>query len=330
MLCCVFSLTSFAALLTATLQSGDKLTPFYGENAFVEAYNAAIDGDVITLSPGVFNTTDIAKGVTVIGAYAFTTDTSKATQLGGTSSNTTVSTNNVTIEGVRIAYRLTMKGCDNLTLNRCYIVRTDDMENGEHKYHNNTIITDCLIDECYSMDLSQNAVFRNCCINIFLDCNDKDKPALIENCNIPVFRDEYYSRSGIQPYAIYRKCFLGLRAYQGTYTLTLSSPSEFHDNVFYSNWYYFYISSLKYKWTINYGSCVHAGNKLSGNSYDVSAQSDSYRNSSMSPYTVDGVSYGPLNHKSYPAVTEITSSTIDTETDADGKLHVKISATARD
>lgn len=61
----------FAAQLTTTLQSGDRITPFYGVNSFKEALSAAVDGDIITLSTGAFNATEVSKGVTIIGTYAF-------------------------------------------------------------------------------------------------------------------------------------------------------------------------------------------------------------------------------------------------------------------
>ena len=58
--------------LTATLQQGETMTAFYGVNAFVDAYNAAEDGAVITLSEGKFNdVSSIEKSITVIGNMAF-------------------------------------------------------------------------------------------------------------------------------------------------------------------------------------------------------------------------------------------------------------------
>lgn len=50
---CLSSL-SFAQVLVATLQHGDSIRVFYHANAFVDAYNAAAPGDVISLSAGAF------------------------------------------------------------------------------------------------------------------------------------------------------------------------------------------------------------------------------------------------------------------------------------
>ncbi len=65
----------------ATLQHGDKTTVFLGNNAFVDAYNAAADSaDVITLSAGEFNVPGvISKSISVYGA-GFENDTVTGTK----------------------------------------------------------------------------------------------------------------------------------------------------------------------------------------------------------------------------------------------------------
>lgn len=54
--------------LVATLSHGSSLSTFIGADAFTEAYEAAVEGDVITLSPGVFNVCTIEKAITIRGA----------------------------------------------------------------------------------------------------------------------------------------------------------------------------------------------------------------------------------------------------------------------
>lgn len=52
----------------ATLKHNDSISVYYGQNAFVEAYNAAANGDIITLSDGTFNApSSVEKGITVRG-----------------------------------------------------------------------------------------------------------------------------------------------------------------------------------------------------------------------------------------------------------------------
>ena len=54
--------------LMATLSHEGNVTTYNGTNAFSNAMNDAVDGDVITLSPGTFSATDITKAVTIRGA----------------------------------------------------------------------------------------------------------------------------------------------------------------------------------------------------------------------------------------------------------------------
>jgi hypothetical protein len=55
--------------LVATLQHGEDISVFYGNNAFVSAHNAAVDGDIVTLSSGSFIVpSTITKAITLRGA----------------------------------------------------------------------------------------------------------------------------------------------------------------------------------------------------------------------------------------------------------------------
>lgn len=51
----------------ATLTHGGNISTYYGSTALAEAYEASVAGDVITLSYGTFQATDITKAVTVRG-----------------------------------------------------------------------------------------------------------------------------------------------------------------------------------------------------------------------------------------------------------------------
>lgn len=331
LICLPLALATYAAQLTATLQSGDNVRAFYGDSALVKAYDAAVDGDIITLSPGIFKTKDIEKSISVIGTYAFIDNASLATIVN----SQTIIADGVTLEGLRIRDNLFIKACDNLTINRCFIVSAQDIENGDKKYHNNTIVTDCRIAQFWAMSLSKNAIFRNCCINEFGDCNEAANPALIENCNIPKFSTfrgyNEYAYFGCQPYAIYRDCFIGLYHSGGSNkaTLTLKSPSEFHNNIFHKSYYYSNTHSSFTSWNISFGSCINVGTEYDYR-YNVTSESVLKGLDMFISFTINGLTVGPIDHKSYPSTPEITSSEIDTETDADGQLHVKINATARD
>ena len=52
----------------ATLKHGEEISAFYGANALIEAYDAAENGDVITLSSGIFTLDSINKAIALHGA----------------------------------------------------------------------------------------------------------------------------------------------------------------------------------------------------------------------------------------------------------------------
>ena len=54
--------------LMATLSHEGNITTYSGANAFSTAMSAAVDGDIITLSPGAFSAANINKAVTIRGA----------------------------------------------------------------------------------------------------------------------------------------------------------------------------------------------------------------------------------------------------------------------
>lgn len=61
--------SSTSQQLSAVLQKGETTTVFYGPDALVNAYNAAENGSVITLTSGLFNSpNDIKKAVKIFGA----------------------------------------------------------------------------------------------------------------------------------------------------------------------------------------------------------------------------------------------------------------------
>ena len=53
--------------LVATLTHGDNVSYYYGAGAFGSAHNAAVSGDIITLSGGVFSDVTLTKALTIRG-----------------------------------------------------------------------------------------------------------------------------------------------------------------------------------------------------------------------------------------------------------------------
>lgn len=110
----------------ATLLHDGIISNYYSGNAFVEALGAAEDGDVITLSSGIFNATDITKNVTVRGAGISVPEMSVTVtptiltgnfKINCSSSETNPGT--LTIEGIQHNETINLLATDNLNFMKC-------------------------------------------------------------------------------------------------------------------------------------------------------------------------------------------------------------------
>lgn len=77
----MLSVHTFAQQQLAILNHNNDITAFYGADALINAHSAAVNGDIITLSSGVFNASNISKAVTIRGAGAWADTTGGATML---------------------------------------------------------------------------------------------------------------------------------------------------------------------------------------------------------------------------------------------------------
>ena len=304
------TMMSYAEGLTATLTKSDKsIEVFYGEGAFREAYNKATDGNIITLSGGSFNSPDsLTKSITVIGNGAFSdkaTTQSPITQVG----TTRLSADNIVFEGINISY-LYIGKTQNVSVRRCYI------GNGLYSSgaHSNTTIEDCAVGIFYALENSTNCYIKNCTIIRFLKLNSKDKLAVIEDTHV---RYWFYNNSSDykQPYAIYRNCALGFYNVGTTtrYSIPISSPSEFYDVRF-----LILPNSSSDSLSSYYAFSYSTGVKYSGLDRTIVTKL------TWPIYTTWVSKYGCKDFKFYPSIPRVTSSEIDSQTDADGKLKVKI------
>lgn len=128
-LCCTCVAWAQNDVMTAILQHGDEATSFVGRNALVEAHEAAVDGDQITLSEGSFISPTITKSVSIYGA-GFEKDETTGTavtmltgvlQIG--KENETLS--NVRLEGLyvnaRIDASMSNRPVEKLVITKCYV-----------------------------------------------------------------------------------------------------------------------------------------------------------------------------------------------------------------
>lgn len=193
------------AMLTAILQheaDGEVQTTLYvGMDAFINAHNAAVDGDVITLSAGQFYLTSISKSVSVYGTgfeADNTTGTDATTLVKKDGSNMQIGNStsgileNVHLEGLRIKSQLDIAyingqqtdPVNNLTVAKCYI-------EGNIAFINN--VTDANISQCVitggvygnsATYLATNLTICNCHIGTLVRTFATGSSVLIDHCII--------------------------------------------------------------------------------------------------------------------------------------------------
>ena len=159
--------------LVATLIHEGTVTAYYSGSAFVQAYNAAANGDTIMLSSGSFQAVNISKSLTIIGS-GMHTDTIKnifSTKLAGDFAigayNATVS--NVKLEGVYHNGTITMGGergtLQNCTFHKCRFRAVSDYGAGftYAATHHNIVFSNCIItyDGTFDRSKQSNISFIN-------------------------------------------------------------------------------------------------------------------------------------------------------------------------
>ena len=105
----------------ATLNHGGTISTYYGADAFVKAHTEAVEGDVITLSAGSFNGTNLSKAITLRGAGAGMDSVNTSTTYinSAITINIPASSNNLIMEGINFRNLVTCKEATNPQFLKC-------------------------------------------------------------------------------------------------------------------------------------------------------------------------------------------------------------------
>lgn len=325
----------FADGLTATLQRGETMTAYFGQSALTEAYEAAADGDVITLSPGGFNpVTEIKKSVRIVGAYGLSDSDPSATYLNAAF---TINADNVKLEGISFQNTVTLGTIKNCTIKRCWIINL--YQSGTHT---NTLIDQCVLMHDYAVETGVNYGIKNTTIDYFAAMNTTANVANVTNCVIWELCKHNQGSSMKQPYAVYKNCVLGLNlCYNNDGRVVFTSPSEFYNNYFFKiNSYSTNTSYNIYDYAYSFSSgCINIGNTASR---DKGTATKGNSNTSTYYNITYPCSYGPVKGEdntpvgitggegfnAYPGIPRVLTSAIDAQTDDKGKLNASITVKA--
>ncbi len=202
-LCCAVVAGAQNEIMTAVLQHGSDVSVFTGANAFVNANAAAADGDVITLSAGAFNVSDITKSITVYGA-GFEKDANTGTEVSkingqlnlGASGGGTLS--DIHLEGIYFNSHVnTNVSLEGFVMEKCYVNgNVNIVEN------TNTIIRNCVITGAISGGdkIANNCIIQNCYVGGAINTFNVSSSVKIDHCITCNFVGPYFCSNSIFTY----------------------------------------------------------------------------------------------------------------------------------
>ncbi len=170
----VMSVATFAQQL-ATLNHNDSITVFYGMNALQQAHASAVNGDIITLSPGIFNSVDITKAVTIRGAGAWADTNGNSNTIIYNETALTIpndATHHLTMEGLYFMNNVVYITVYNPQFYKCHLHGLNYGSNVTTMQNAN--ITNCIVENfsnCYinSQWVAQGSQFYN---SVILNISD--------------------------------------------------------------------------------------------------------------------------------------------------------------
>lgn len=325
-----FSAMSFAQSSTlATLSHEGEVTTFYGIDALKEAVAACAHGDVINLSSGVFNATDIYKAITLRGAGSYF-DSESGTETTEIRGDFFIyegdSINNFTFEGIRFLGRI--KPTNKIVKPQFIKCRLAYMPNNGANRLNDATFLHCVILGFYS-SFYGTATFINSIIYDLSIYSEVENSAECINCRI-------YGPIGRINNSVLRNCVILNGA------STSSSAASYNSSLSSSCRAYNCVGSTGSTFGNSvFGYCGGANNKhaspteLYGSGYNLSSitmklTEDAAKKYLGSDETVVGIHGGSLPYDSRTSNPRITKLNVARKTTADGKLSVDIEVKSAD
>lgn len=219
--------------LMATLYHEGDISVFYGVNAIKLAHDAAVDGDIISLTGGTYNATTLTKEVTLRGTGVYPNEDAQtlATRITGDfyiNINNSDTAHNLVIEGINFLNTFYNKGNITGCLFKKCIFRTINLSGS---FSNTTsIIKSGTFINCYISELRSYAYYTayqctmslvNCFVNNIYENNGNPYNVYsCDNCVIGLKRD--YSTNDIN-YSSFDNCiFFGKENNCGKLAITNS------------------------------------------------------------------------------------------------------------
>ena len=170
--------------LVAVLSHENNVQMFYGSSALKNAVEAAVSGDVITLSAGTFERCDITKGITIRGAGAEGENTLIAMPSSPNSSGTiafTIPESDPTpfsIEGISIGSSITINANTKGNFAKCKIYDVTFSSTSSA----NIKMVNCYVQQKLVLSGSSNLKLSNCRVGTLTNASNTTSTADVFNC----------------------------------------------------------------------------------------------------------------------------------------------------
>lgn len=297
-----------------TLQHGDDMQAFYGPDGLKNAVAAAQQGDVLSLSGGTFNATTIDKAITIQGAgYIQDTNSNRYRTMivGEMTIDLPAGQSGLLIEGIHTDNNVNIDGtCTGMSFQRC-LINSDLTVKCES---NNLMFLHCRVKNLNLTGISHAACIKNCAVDVLGGSDDVSESGLVENCVIKLCNNNVKT-------FVFRNNILWHDS-----ALSSSQTNSYYYN-YYNNWNKKMPTSCPQE-----GNNSNYGNPTSGlfgasnpnitiSSYILTEAGKNYLGSDGTEIGIHG---GSQPFTDVPSTPQITQKTIATQTDANGKLSVKI------
>lgn len=188
----LFATISFAQQQLATLNHNDSITVYYGINALSQAHTEAVNGDIITLSSGIFNSPTITKAVTIRGAGAWVDSLGNQTALRTDIyiDVTNDSIYHLTLEGIYTFKTVIVRSAYNPRFIKCWFDGTVLCDQWSYIMRN-AMFSNCRIKKWYNSNnngwRAQNTQFVN---SVIEESNSYSSPDSFINCVLQQSSDQ--------------------------------------------------------------------------------------------------------------------------------------------
>lgn len=200
----------FAQLPFATLTHNDSIQVFHGMNALQSAHAAAVNGDVINLSSGVFNSVNITKAVTIRGAGMFNDNATgliNTTIMNEFYVNVSDTNNRLSLIGLYFANGANMKlrKATNPQFLKCRFQNVNQESNSSSYHTSNAQFINCVIK--WWNNVNNQATGTGFYNSIILEYYNSESPDMLVNCiaSLPCNSNTYTNSKTIMNSILYHE-----------------------------------------------------------------------------------------------------------------------------